>query len=1033
LRNNLPARNDLEKLHSLHDIDLFDLNTKQVVDLSSQSLNIRSNYFSPNSFHNLKQSNSLLSNSGNSFSILHNNVRSLRLNLEKFQCHLLAELDYEFDIIGITETKITSSNEPLSFNLNIPNYSFEYVPTPLSSGGVGMYINNSLNYTILEKKTCEAYQSMWIEIQQKNKKNIICGIIYRQHNNPNDFLSYFNQKIEEYSTSGKLLYVLGDFNIDLLKFETCNFSKDFVLSLQSCYLFPTIDKPTRVYNNSATLIDNIFTNSIEYGLISGNIISDISDHYSQFCITALDSRHNAPINRKIRTYSKNAKIQFTKELQKINLEEIIDKAQNIDEKFSLFYRKINKIVNKVAPIKTLSKRMAKKFSKPWITTGIRESIKVKNDLFANGNRTRYLYYRNKLVTLIRNSKKSYFESFFDDNTKNMKKTWSAINSLLHSKRNKAKSITALKDRKLNGQKNYDPTKLPSILNDFFVNVGKNHAEKIPKPKVDFTEYLKHVDQLNSFFFAPVTETEIETEITILPDNKAYGLYSCPVIFLKASRHILSEHLAKLMNLSVKTGRYPTKLKISKIIPVYKADDDSEPSNYRPISLLSVFNRIFEKTMYNRLMLFIENHRLLSSIQYGFRKKHSTHHAIHDIINNIQTNLDNKTFTCAIFIDLAKAFDTVDHRILLKKLYIYGIRGCAHDWFRSYLSGRTQTISIGDNISEKKEITYGVPQGSVLGPLLFLLYINDIYKCSNVLKFHLFADDTNILYSNKNLKNLEIVINNELLKLQDWFIANKLTINIKKSNYVLYTPLSKKRLDQINIRFFDCLNNQFINLENKKCVKYLGVLIDNELSWNSHIDFLSNKVSRVVGILSKLKHFLPKYVLINIYKTLLQPLLLYGLTIWGQANKSTKDRLLILQKRALRIIFNLKYTQSAVPLFIETGILPLPLLYINSLSLLMYDTAKQTAPSNICALFNYAKEIHHHNTRSSSRNNFFIKHSRINLQKNSFSRVGAKVWNQIPAHIRDMSKSSFRSEIKSLLLKSLIVNGYYAEINEIFNT
>ena len=269
-----------------------------------------------------------------------------------------------------------------------------------------------------------------------------------------------------------------------------------------------------------------------------------------------------------------------------------------------------------------------------------------------------------------------------------------------------------------------------------------------------TEYLKNTNQSHSMFFTPVTASEIDEIILSLSDTKAYGLYSCPINFLKASKHVLSEHLAKLMNMSVQTGRYPAKLKISKICLIYKSEDDTDPSNYRPISLLSVFNKIFEKTMYTRLSSFIEKHHILLDIQYGFKKGHSTQHALLDIISTIQQNMDNKIYTCAVFIDLAKAFDTVHHSILLKKLYIYGVRGCVYDWFNSYLSERTQTTSINNYISNKEGIKYDVPQGSILGPLLFLLFINDISAASKVLKFHLFADDTNILHSNECLKTLE---------------------------------------------------------------------------------------------------------------------------------------------------------------------------------------------------------------------------------------------------------------------------------------
>ena len=239
-------------------------------------------------------------------------------------------------------------------------------------------------------------------------------------------------------------------------------------------------------------------------------------------------------------------------------------------------------------------------------------------------------------------------------------------------------------------------------------------------------------------------------------------------------------------MSVEQGIYPSKLKLAKVIPIYKSNDESDPSNYRPISLLSVFNRIFEKMMYNRLKAFLEKFGILHESQYGFREKRSTEHAILEIINQIQTNMDRKLYTCGIFIDLQKAFDTVDHTILLKKLDHYGVRGIVNDWFTSYLTARKQITEIGPlKISKKAPVLSGVPQGSVLGPLLFLVYINDICNSCNQMKFYLFADDTNLLYADKNLKSLESTINDELCKLYDWLIANKLSLNIKKSNYVIF--------------------------------------------------------------------------------------------------------------------------------------------------------------------------------------------------------------------------------------------------------
>ena len=236
--------------------------------------------------------------------------------------------------------------------------------------------------------------------------------------------------------------------------------------------------------------------------------------------------------------------------------------------------------------------------------------------------------------------------------------------------------------------------------------------------------------------------------------------------------------------------YPTKLKMAKIIPIFKAEDNTNANNYRPISLLSNFNRIFKKVVFSRMESFIEQNDIISPAQYGFRKAHSNQNAILDIVRTIQENMGKRLFSCGVFIDLKKAFDTVDHKILLHKLDDYGFRGVINKGFSSYLEGRTQTMQIGSFI--RKNTTCGMPQGSVLGPLLFLIYVNDIQESSDKLKFHfLFADDSIAVYADKNLKSLESTVNQELCKLFDWLMANKLTLNIKKTYFVILRPAQRQ--------------------------------------------------------------------------------------------------------------------------------------------------------------------------------------------------------------------------------------------------
>lgn len=253
--------------------------------------------------------------------------------------------------------------------------------------------------------------------------------------------------------------------------------------------------------------------------------------------------------------------------------------------------------------------------------------------------------------------------------------------------------------------------------------------------------------------------------------------------------------------------FPSKLKMANVISIFRSDDETDPSNYRPISLLSCFNRIFEKLVFKRLKSFIDERKIIiSSLQYGFRQGYSTEHTILDIVNGIQSNMDVGKFSCGALVDLKKAFDTVDHGILLQKLAHYGFRGFINDWFRSYLHERAQVTVVGNKSSNKSIITCGVPQGSVLGPLLFLLYVNDIYCSSKKLKFYLFADDTNILHGDKDLKILEKEMNVVLHNVYQWLVSNKLTINLKKTNFVIFRPYQK------HLPFLPtiCINNSQTN-------------------------------------------------------------------------------------------------------------------------------------------------------------------------------------------------------------------------------
>ena len=311
-------------------------------------------------------------------------------------------------------------------------------------------------------------------------------------------------------------------------------------------------------------------------------------------------------------------------------------------------------------------------------------------------------------------------------------------------------------------------------------------------------YYLNQQQLGCFYLSSVTQTEFENEINQLKINKSVGPYSIPVSALKSLRHSLSKPLEILFNLSFTTSTVPEQFQIAKVIPVFKTGSQTCVNNYRPISLLSIFNKLLEKLMYKRLLSYINDKKILYNKQFGFRTQYSTDFAIMSIVDLIQRAIDNQKYSCGIFLDFSKALDTVNHSILFNKLEHYGVRGITKDCFLSYLSNRKQFVSIQNFESEYAYIKSGVPQGTVLGPLLFLLYINDFSNCSKILDFHLFADDSNLFYRDKNFKNMELILNQQLLKVSTWLGANQLSLNVSKSNFVIFHPPQKRLPFKIDI-------------------------------------------------------------------------------------------------------------------------------------------------------------------------------------------------------------------------------------------
>ena len=429
----------------------------------------------------------------------------------------------------------------------------------------------------------------------------------------------------------------------------------------------------------------------------------------------------------------------------------------------------------------------------------------------------------------------------------------------------------------------------NAFNKFFANIGNNMAKSVPSANTSPHSYMPRRHNKSSYFFS-TSSKEIEEEISKLNTSKASGPYSIPTKILKLLQCIISKPLEVIFKFSFSTDIVPYLFKIARVIPVYKKGSQLCVNNYRPISLLFVFNRILEELVFKRLSGFIDKYNLLYCKQFVFRPSYSTIHATLSITDSIQKAFEKGTFSCGIFLDLSKAFDSVNHLILLEKLDHYGVRGLTRSWFTSYLSERKQFVSLGNINSDISNNACGVPQGSVLDPLLFLLYLNDFHNSSKILEFHLFADDANLYCTNNNLQELEVKVNKELIHVQNWLCANKLTLKIEKSNFLIFHIPQKKLTNNIKL----CINGKLLKQENY--IKYLGIMIDCHLNWKSHINFVTRKVKRSIGILSRVRHFTNISILISFYYTLIYPFLTYGLIAWGNTYHSTINPIFILQKK-----------------------------------------------------------------------------------------------------------------------------------------
>ena len=543
--------------------------------------------------------------------------------------------------------------------------------------------------------------------------------------------------------------------------------------------------------------------------------------------------------------------------------------------------------------------------------------------------------------------------------------------------------------------------MAEAFNDHFTNIGQVLAQEVPAAEVNPEFYFSHTDK--AFHLKTPSLDVVFNLLRNIDEKKATGLDMIPSKLLKMAASIVTPSLTAIFTKSIITGIYPTEWKMARVTPVFKKGEKSDLNNYRPISVIPVF----EKIVYDQLYQYLNDNQLFSSCQTGFRSLRSTLTALLEATNSWSVNIDNGFLNGVVFIDLKKALDTIDHEIILRKLSYFGADQATAKWFQSYLSNRTQRCNVNGNLSTASTVTCGVPQGSILGPLLFLMYINDLPNCLRVAAPRMFADDTSITLSAKTVADLKLAVTSELNNLTCWLRANKLSLNVTKTELMIIG--SRQRLnaqcEEINISIDDR------TIKRVDRTKSLGLTIDAQLSWSKHVDEISKKVSSAIGALKRVRPFIPTDVAVQIYNALI-PHFDYCSPVWDGMSGCLSDKLQKLQNRAARVITQSPFDTSSNLLLAMLRWEKLSLRHKKQKALIMYKTLNELAPDYLQCLFT-ERHVNDYNLRN-LEGKLSLPKPNTNYLKRSFCYSGACLWNNLPQDLKSVcSIGQFKRGIKKV--------------------
>lgn len=929
---------------------------------------------------------------GKGLFVIHLNIRSLPHKIDL----LRAWLSYNKPaVITISETWLQSNI--CDAEISLDGYTLYRADRGSRGGGVATYVSSNLSSEVVTPNESPLHFECLFVRLRFHHKHLIIGNIYRPPNSPSESINNILATINSLNCSDELI-ILGDFNRNWLDRSSVK-EKNL---LESLNLTQLIQEPTRVTGSSSSLLDWILVTHPNRIADSGILADCFSDHSVIFCVWKIRLPRLPSKIIKVRRHKNFSEDYFIHDLLNINWSRL-ELIPYVEDAWNFFHSEVLKVIDKHAPwvsVKVKGRHL------PWIDGDLLHLFKERDKAWKRYKSTKdmadgaeYKRLRNICTVKTRNAKSNYYKTALSNDFTNPKQFWKKLNSLLN------KSVmSSPPSLRVNDMIISDPASVADAFNQHFSSVSKLCPSN-----------LVHSNPVNasvantSFTLTTITPTEVQQAISDTKSGGA-GPDGLEMKFIKIASHILAFPLCYLFNLSISTSEVPAMWKNARVTPIHKSGDPLDPNNYRPISIISTVAKIFEKVIFKRLFKYVNDFSVLSDMQSGFRPNYSTTTALTKFVNDVASSLDNNMPTGAIFIDLTKAFDLVNHYLLLDKLHNIGLCKQSLFWFNSYLHFRRQSVAFNGCFSQYTVMENGVPQGSCLGPLLFSIFINDLPNvCSNC-NILLYADDTVIYSAKRDFNLIESSLQSDFDDIQKWFNANGLILNKTKSYSMLFDNRSTryKQDHTLSIRFADDTL-----MENVEEFKYLGLLLDSNLSFKSHIDSVVKKINFNLSLLYRSINCFTPQIRLRIVTQLLFPILDYADIVYMNTTESNLKSLNVAFNSLCRFVLRCPYLTHHCHMY-------------QQLNLLSPKTRRQLHWLQFiykCYFFNYPSYLQNylnpyrstHGLRHLDHLFFSVPSISKEIGRRAFKFKAPSDWNRLPSSLRSISYFPlFKSSLLSFL-------------------